>query len=504
MTYPLAVSPSTLTPGVYLTVDLVAGASAAGVGDLKVLLVAPKSTGGDLTADSEIRAGAGEDSAGTAFGTGTPGHLAAQIMYAKQGNAQIDFAAPTAGAGSAVLDITPTGSPTGNNSVDIEIDGYLLEVAWLAGETVADFTARATAAINAKTKYLPVTCTDGSTKITLTFKVPGNIGNDCQARANLTLTQTGTEAIDTGTYTNLAGGTTDPDVTNILAAAAGEEYHYIVLCLSNADAEAAGTSNAAKLKTHISTYNTGLDAKLQQGIVASTGTLANAKTGTANRNVGYMQHEFCISGLGLPSELAASEAGGRLAAILLDPAANRIGEVLPDYRGADDKIADKPTAAEAEDAIGSGVSIVTYNRAGDSVDLRPVTTYSTDGSGAPDTTLLDTENVDGAYIVARDIRTALPTEFPNAKITKDTVPGAAPPPNGVLEERDVKSWVISRLRSWVTLGVVNGTDLEAAVTDGSLIVQVNDTDSTQVDFVLPIHIFQPVAKWGVVVQRQPG
>ena len=40
MTIPLAVSPSQLTPGLYLTVDLLAGAAGAGSGVLKVALMA--------------------------------------------------------------------------------------------------------------------------------------------------------------------------------------------------------------------------------------------------------------------------------------------------------------------------------------------------------------------------------------------------------------------------------------------------------------------------------
>lgn len=505
MSIPLAVSPSVLTPGVYLTVNLLAGASAAGIGDLKTLLLAPKSSAGTLTANTEIRAGGGEDSAATAFGPGTPGHLAAKLIYQEDGAATVHFGAPTAGSGSATKNITASGTPTGNTAIDLTIGDLFIEVAWLASETADNWKTRAIDAVNAKTQECPVTASSGGTGVlTLTSKVPGNIGEDTFVRAVLAAAQTGSEAVDTGTLTALSGGSTDPDFTNILAAAAAEEYHFIVGCLSNADAEATSTSNAAKIKTHIATYNSGLDAKLQQGIYASTGSLANAKTGVANRNIGYMQHCLCVNGLGLPSQLAGRECGGRLAAIKLDPAANRIGEILDGYVGADDKIADKPTAAESEDAIGSGLSIVTYNSSGDSVDLRPVTTYSKDGSGGADRRLLDTQNVDAAYIVARDIRSFLPQEFPQAKITKDTVPGEEPPPAGVLEERDVRSAVIRRLRVWASLGVVQRAELEAAIEDGSLIVQVNPSDATQVDLVLPFKIVQPVAKWGVVAQRRPG
>lgn len=502
MSYPQAVSPSVLTPGVYLVVDLLAGAASPGIGDLKVLVLGPKSSAGDLTAQTEIREGGGEASAATAWGAGTPTAKLAELVYQEDPTATVHFGAPTAGTGSATKDITASGSPAANTSILVDIGDTQYDVAWLASETADQWKTRAIAQLAVDDS--PVVPSSGGTGIlTLTGKVTGKISNDILVRANLSAAS-GTAAVDTNSLTPLVGGATDPDFTTILAAAAGEEYHYIVMALSNADAEATSTSNAAKLKTHIGTYNSGLDAKLQQGIYASTGSLSNAKTGVANRNSGFMQHVFCINGKGLPAQLAGREAGGRLAAIKLDPAANRIGEVLDGYVGADDVLADKPTLAESEDAIGSGLSIVSYNSSGEAVAVRPVTTYSLDGSGGADRRLLDTQNVDGAYIVARDIRTFLPTEFPKAKITRDTVPGEEPPPAGVLEERDVKSAVIRRLRGWVQLGVIQKAALEEAIADGSLIVQVNASDPTQVDLVLPYKIVQPVAKWGVVAQRRPG
>src|SRR6185503_3205496 len=114
MGIPLAVSPSILTPGLYMKVNLLAGAASPGTGVLRVLLLSPKASSGDLTAQTEIRVGAGEASAATAFGTGSPGHLAAKALYDKYQAAQVDFGAPTAGAGSAVGTLTFSGSPTAN------------------------------------------------------------------------------------------------------------------------------------------------------------------------------------------------------------------------------------------------------------------------------------------------------------------------------------------------------------------------------------------------------
>lgn len=510
MTIPVAVSPSVLTPGLYMTVDLLAGTASPGTGVLKCALLATQSSAGDLTDDTEVRAGAGEASAETAFGVGTVGHLAAKLLYQEYPPMQIDFVSPAAGSGTATLDVTAAGAPTSNQVADIDIMGVTFEVTWLVGESATDFAVKVVAAITSRSNVLACTASNVAGVVTIDSKVDGNIGNDILVKAVLRLAQTGTETLTgAATHTNLATGSSDPDLTNALAAIAGTEYHIILPCLSNADIDnTASENNLNKVVDHINTLNTGLQAKLQQVVCGTTIAIADAKTTALNsngaNNDGVAELITCVNGRGLPGQLGAREVGGRIAAESLDPAANRIGELLDGYVGSPDVIADRPTAAESEDALGNGVSLVTYN-ASDAEQLsRAVTCHHQDSVGGADRRLLDVQNVSGAYIVARDVRDNLPLEFPNAKITPDIEEGADPPPAGVIEERDIKTWVISRLRIWQRLGVVDKASLDAAIAGGTLIVQVNASDATQVDIVMPFEIVQPLAKFGVVAQRLPS
>lgn len=512
MSIPLAVSPSVKTPGLYMTIDLLAGAASPGGGTLRVALLASKDSNGDLTNDTEVRAGAGEASAKTAFGQGTIGHLAAKWLYTEYGAAQVDFVSPAPGSGTATLQITLAGAPASNNVIDATVMGRSWEVAWLVGETAAAVATKLINSIVERTAQLACTAATGGSGIAdINSKVAGKIGNDINVYLKLREGTTGTETINTGTSvnSNLTGGTTDPDLTNALAAIAGEEYHFILPCLSNADViNVASANNLSKIKTHIETYNTGLDAKLQTFVVGCIGTVAQAVASAPHSNSAgnseYGEFLLCINGRGLPGELAGREVGGWLKALSTDPAANRIGEKLTNYVGARDKIADKPTSAECESALGNGVSIVSYNAQGAEMLVRAITTHSQDDAGGADTRLLDCQNVHGTFIVARDIRTFLPQEYPNAKISPDIPAGEDPPPKGVVQERDIKASVISRLKWWADEGVIQRAALETAISDGSLIVQVNSSDATQVDMVLPFKIVQPLAKMGVVVQRLAG
>jgi len=510
MAIPTAVGPSQLTPGLYLVVDLLAGAASPGTGTLKVALMGSKSSAGDLTNDTEVRAGGGEVTASQAFGPGTAPHLAAKLLYQTFPAAQMDFISPIPGSGTATINVTASGVPTGSNSVLLDVMGREFEVSWLIAETADEVKDKIIAAINERTNDLACTATTGGVGVVqIDSKVAGNVGNDIKVSANLGIAQTGTEAIDTNTPAPLVGGTTDPDFTNALASLEGEEYAYILPCMSNTDAGNVATkNNASRTIDHINNFNTGLDARLEQVVVGITTTIALATAASVHANA--MQNDevgellLCIGGRGLPSELAGREVGGWLLGLSTDPAVNRIGELMNGYIGAVDKIADKPTQSESETALANGVSLIGYTAQNLEVLVRTITTHSQDSAGAPDRRLLDAQNVAATYIVARDMRSALPQAFPQAKITPDTLPGEDPPPKGVIEERDIKAFVVSRLRFWVTSGVITKASLDTAVSGGTLIVEVNASDATQVDIVLPFSIVPPLAKFGVVVQRVPN
>jgi phage tail sheath gpL-like len=495
-----AVSPSVKVPGLYLVVNLLAGVQSPGTAAQRALVMAPESTAGTLTADTEIRLLSSADDAKTAFGTKTPGYLFAAQFFAENPTGVLYAIAPTASAGAAATGtITFASTPSASRTARIIIAGRVIDVAWNANEAADTVKTRAIGLINARDDVPAVASSGGVGVLTLTFPVPGPWGNDVLYSVKL-IDGAGGTAVPAGSQ--FAGGTTEPDFTNALATAAGQKWDFIGLCCSNADATSASTtSNPGRLKTHINTYNTGLNANLQQGMVGATGSLSGVKTGTIGRNEPTIEMPFCMNGQGLPSELCGAEIGGRMAALALDPNPNRIGAPHPFYLGAADLIADTPTFAELQDALSNGVSIVTYDAQGTPIMARPITTHSQDANGNPDSRALDVSGIDGIYAVANDLEVFLPQAFKGAKVTKDLEPGDEPPPAGVVEERDIKTETITRLRFWVSAGVVRRDLLDQAIADGSLIVQVDPSDNSQVNLVVPLGIFPLLAKFGLVVNK---
>lgn len=502
MGVPTAVSPAALGPGLYLTVDLLAAVATPGSQPLKACVMAPKGSAGTLTNDTEVRRAGSVADGATAFGPGTPGALALARFLEKNPTAIVDMISPTPSAGAvATGTITFSGGPvvTGRN-VLVVIAGRQINFPWNAGEVLADAQSRGVTAINQQGANLPcVASAGGAGVIILTFPVPGPWGNDVLYSAVLQGGSGGAVGTAGAAFT---GGTTEPDFTTALNTISATEYSFLIPCVSNADAQSSSaTSNPGRIKAKINSLNTGLNAKLQRAVVGLTGALSAAKTGSIGRNEPVMEYVFCLNGQSLPCEWAGAECGDRMAGIAIDPAINRIGNTLDNCFGSSNLVADTPSPANIEDALSNGVSIVSYTAQGVPIIVRPVTTHSQDSLGNADRRALDTSGIDGVYAVANDIKVSLPQEFPHAKLSKDLPADAEPLPAGVIEERDIKSFLIERLRFWTAKGVVRKDLLDAAIAAGTIIVQVNASDPSQCDIVVPLAIFPPLAKFGVYIQK---
>lgn len=504
MTLPLAVSPTVLTPGFYLSINLLGFTAPPGSAPLRALIMAPKSSAGTITANTQLEEHVSADDIKTLAGPGTQGHLAAVALFRAYGLADVDFIAPAASGGataSGTFTFDDTSPITSAQTVRMWIKGVLIEIAWLVGETDIQAAAKAVAAINALTNELPVSAANGGTAVvTNSAKLPGPWGNDVLIRCELAGDGAGGAVTASGTA--LSGGTTEPSFATALSNVAGKEYDFIIPCVSNADAQSSSaTSNPGRVKTHIDTYDSGNNAKLQQAIIGATGSLSSLETGSVGRNYGPMQYPFCLNGESLGCEFAGWEGGRRLRAETDDPAVNRIGDPIDGLYGAADLVADAPTDAEVEEALGAGISIINYTAQGDMFMVRPITTYSEDALGNADRRLLDVSGVSGTYAFAKHLRTVVPQEFRGAKLSRDLEDTEEPPPPGVVQERDIKAFVVGEYRVFTGRGILRRDTLAEALEQGTLIVQVNDTDESQADMVIPVAVLKPFAKAGVYVSR---
>jgi phage tail sheath gpL-like len=499
MGVPLAASPTSPTPGLWLTVDLIPKNVSPGSQPVKACILAPKNASGAIVNNTEIRPVLSLEEIEVAGGEGSLGSLAYARLKAKHPNCQVDYVSPTPSAGAAATgSIQVTGTITANYTGRIKIMGRTIDVPWNVGETASQWHAKAVTYIGRYKRDLFVSASVGTTpdRVLLTANSAGPAGNDVKVSFELLDGAGGTIATVDAT---LSGGTTEPDFTTALATIAGREYDFIGVCLSNADVVST-SGNFSRLDTHVTGIDEGPAAKLQQGVAGHTLTRTGAAVSSAARNEQQLELINLQNALSLPCEIMGDEIGGRMQGVALKISANRIGEEMLVY-GATDPVANDPTTAQSDAALLAGLSIGGYTANGTPKLIRAITTYTATPTGAQ-VLPTDCNEIDAIYQYAKDLRASLPVEFAGAKVTKDLVEGDEDLPEGVVEERDIKAFIVARTKNfWIPKGVIDGTHFSEQLAGGKLIVKVNATDETQVDIFIPAKPFKNLAKMGVYLAK---
>lgn len=506
MSAPLAVDPSLLRPGFYLTVNFLRGTSSPGAQGLRAAIVAQvASTSGNIVTNTEIRSVFSKEDVETACGRG-PAYFAYQALVANYPAALVDLiCCPDSGGAAAAGTLTFSGTPTSNMTFRVWIQGTQIDLPFNVGDALTTARDAAVAKINSYSTSLFVIATAGTGGVVnLTARSKGPVGNDVRLRVAAIAGAGGACAASGATLT---GGTTEIDFTTAYANLAIKEYDYILPCVSNTDGQSSSaSSNIGRLAAYIDANVTGSTAKLQQGIWGTTGTISQAKTSAIGRNHTNLEQICSVNDESLPCEVAGAELGDRMRRRALESNANRTLQPLKYIHGSADPNGDQPTDAEAQDALSNGVSLVGYTANLQPMILRPVTTHSQDTNGNPDRRCLDTNETDTLYDVAKDLRSFIPQTYQSpdgqVKIAKNRQPGDDPNPQGVVEERDIVATVIARLLSfWVPKGAIDGAKLNAVIADGTLTGNINASDPTQFDLFLPLVPYKILAKIGVYLAK---
>lgn len=499
---PLAAPPTSPSPGLWLTVNLKPQNIAPGSQSLRGLIVAPaNTTGGDITANTEVRRPLGLTDAETAAGQGSLASLLYQALLAHYPQAQIDLVCPTASGGAAATaNFTFSGTPTVAYTVRWFISGRMIDVPWNVGESADTLKSTCITYIGRYVRDIFAAASSGGTGIvTITAKGAGPAGNDITVRCQL-IGGTGGSVSDNTSSGKLSGGTTEPDFTTALATVSGIEYDFIALGVSNADAVST-TGNVARAQTHINGLNTGPQSKLSQLIVGHTGLRTAVPTATAALNDQVCSIVNAQNADDLPCEVAGAETGDRMKWRALYFNWNRINNPLT-LHGSPNPVSDNPTTAQSDAALLAGVSLLGYTQNGDVYVIRSVTTYTATATGAQ-VLPTDCNEIDAIYDYAKDLRASVPTEFAHARVIADVSDESQDEiPEGVVECRDILAFIQARTEQfWIPKGVIDGAKFREALAAKQLIVKINETDPTQVDIFIPAGAVKNLAKFGVYIQK---
>ena len=385
----------------------------------------------------------------------------------------VDIDAGAAAAGS----ITVSGAATASGVITLYVAGQRVQVAVVAGDTVAALGAAVVAAINAA-RSLPVTAeVDGATpgKVNITAKFKGLLGNDITLQLNR-LGTAGGEVLPAGVALALVpptGGAGAPDLAAALAAVGDEPFEFIIHPFTD----------AASLNTLRDWMNdtAGRWSWVKQlyghCYTAKRGTLGELVAfGTARNDPHHTAHGFEAQ-VPQPCWAVAAAYGARTAVFIsADPARPTQTGVLTGIDAAPP--GQRFMLDERQTLLTSGVATA-YVEGGEYRIERGITTYQKNAFGAEDDSYLDSETLHTSAHILRRLKARITSKYPRHKLANDgTRYGAG---QAIVTPVVIRGELIAEYRALENQGLVENAELFKA----NLIVERNAGNPNRLDVLFP-------------------
>ncbi len=301
--------------------------------------------------------------------------LKANPTVALWGIALDDLPAGVAATGSATF----TGAATLSGTLVINVAGEIVRAGVASGDTQDAIAAAAVAVISAQTDY-PVTAAingGASNQIDFTARHNGEYGNDLPIIIDFDSDlQPASPAI---AVTPMAGGTGNPDVTNVIAAMGDEWYHRLVMPWTDA-------TNLQILETELTSRYSALRQIGCRAFCAFRGTYGQTQAFGDSRNSG---HVTCMmTGLSPTPPIIVAAVDATVASNHLsnDPSRQLQDKVLPNVLPP--LPADRFTSEERNLLLFDGISTYKVDAANRVLIEAQITMYQENAQGLPDDSLL--------------------------------------------------------------------------------------------------------------------
>jgi phage tail sheath gpL-like len=469
-------------PGNYLQINFAVGAVGGFQGQRPILLVGNMLATGDATAarlygpisDPAVQT---EDDVIARFGSGSELHR--MFLRGQKKNPTTAFwfcaIAPSAGT-AATLALTFTGTATAAGTVRVFVGTQFVDVAFASGDTPTLIAAAVVAAVNAKTRWA-VTTASAAGVVTFTSKQTGLRGNDLRAFA-LVLTASGvTSSLLVPTY--LAGGTTEDDITAVLATIAPKRFYYI--------ASATNTTGLTALIAQVNQQQLPL-TNLRQRVFAgfgrtlSTGITAATALNAARGEAGWLE-DSDLTPAEIAADLAAVYALEELSTVPRhnfsgygsDPDTALIWD-LPAPRSGK-----APSATSILAALNNGLTPIGVTGQGTTYIVKRITMRSLSGAN-PDYRIRDAHRVTETDFFADDLLAKLNLQFAGCDLFDDLQSGDEPPTNPRFTcPQYIRNAINALLNSYASAGRMKNV---ASVKAG-MVVQRSTANTNTVEIRIP-------------------
>lgn len=454
-------------PGIYAEVRFAQGQT-SDLGPKRVLILAPKSSAGSITVDTQVQQINDENDAITYAGAGSPAHRMARYFFKNNKVSEVWLCCPTAAtAATATEKLIFATTAAASGVCEIDTCGETFSFALVTGDTATVVGDNAAAAINSRT-WLPFTASNSSGTVTLTAKVGGAIMNSIRIRARIigsgvatTVNLTADTAFGASGESGANVGSGNIDLTAALATLLARKFDTILY------SEQVATPIDALLDQVQSQAepSTGFRQKVYLGAALTPGNAATLASGTSmNRaQADLINCEEC------PVEhyvLCAIVAGRYLVHNASDPSYNfdgygtKSGQLLA---GLDRPINDSalPTTTELKSMLNQGVTPIAFTDGGAPYVVRAVTSQCKSGSNF-DYRVRDAHIVTVSYRFTNDLVAKL-AAAPWTKITRDPVGNRPEPGAEFATPRRVKALIEQLLSDYASNGWIDPASLSSLI-----------------------------------------
>lgn len=415
----MTLSTSVRKPGVYIDENVTGALQGLYPVSDSVVVIAQKLAAGTADATTPVKCFSDADAA-LYFGSGSVAHLAVKAAFLQNPSISgytvlglVDAATAVDATGT----ITLTAPPSAGGTLRVYVGDELLSYGYSAGDTTA--TVVNGLMTDASSKVLPVILTHTANAIKAVARNRGRCGNMIPLSAS---DANGTSWV---TITAMANGANDPDVGaygtpgTALAAIVGGKYTVIVNCVPNNVADHASMTKIQTMVTFLSGQTEQAPCIQVFSMTDLLDTYANVKalcgtTGNSGRcTCAYLTYANTDGAASEYFKVAAAYAADIVAQS--DPSLPYNGDVLVPI--APPSVADRLSRTQQEDLLWNGVTPLEVVSGELVAIVKAISTYTTNGSGSPDPTLLNIETYRTLDYVRAQLRTKYQSNYGKSKIT---------------------------------------------------------------------------------------
>jgi phage tail sheath gpL-like len=394
--------------------------------------------------------------------------------------------ADNAAGAAATGTITLTGTATASGTLNVYIGGIRVQSVVNSADTATVAATALAAAITANAN-LAVTAAAAAGVITLTAKNKGAAANDIQLQANYRGAAGGEYPVPglTVAFTAMAGGASNPILTNGLANLSSQPYDFI--CLPYTD-----TASLDAMKSFLAddVGRWSWQEMIYGGcFTAFRGTLGQCTTFGLARNDQHMS-SVAFNGSPDPAWIWAAEITAASAASLrVDPGLPlqyiNTGLLAP-------PIAARWTLGERNTLLYDGMSTTRVGDDDTVIIERMATNYQKNAAGAADDSYLDVETMYGLMVVARDLSNYLLTRYARKKLVSDQTSILAG--SNCVNAPMIRASVIAEYRAMEAAGYVQNSRTFAQN------VIVEDAGNGLVKILAPVDLVNQLRQIAILLQ----